>query len=565
LELRRYFTFLKRWFWLILLSTALAASGAFALSLNSTPIFQATAYLLISQAPSTNATTDFNSIQTSSLLAKTYKELVVKRPVLEKVIANLNLKATPEQLARSITVTLVKDTQLLALSVEHPDPQVAASVANEIGAVFRISNQELQTNRYTATKQSLQEELNRIQKDLTQTQEALDKLKNPATLDQVNEQTRLQTNLAQHRSSYATLLKSFEDVRLAEVQATSNVNIVEEAQVPNSPVKPTTTVNTLLAAIVGLLLGLGFALLIEYLDDTVKSAEQVQVVSGVSALGIIARIKENELPSRIITFRHPNSAISEAYRVLRANIEFSEIDDPVRTIVITSASSGEGKTITAANLAVTIAQTGKKVILVDTDLRRPMLHRYFEQTNTRGVTTALLEHEHKIDEHLIITRVPNLKLMPSGPLPPNPAELLDSNRMLELVKQLKILADVIIFDSPPILAVVDPVLLARICDVSLMVVQAGSTRITALKKAREQLTQSGTRLLGTVLNRVSNSHGSGYYHYYYYGYPRQKKRSSRQEAKGIQFPFLNGFYHNGHGEITTQSPKVVQRKKGEEN
>ena len=215
MELRRYFTFLKRWFWLILLSTALAASGAFALSLNSTPIFQATAYLLISQAPSTNATTDFNSIQTSSLLAKTYKELVVKRPVLEKVIANLNLKATPEQLARSITVTLVKDTQLLALSVEHPDPQVAASVANEIGAVFRISNQELQTNRYTATKQSLQEELNRIQKDLTQTQEALDKLKNPATLDQVNEQTRLQTNLAQHRSSYATLLKSFEDVRLA--------------------------------------------------------------------------------------------------------------------------------------------------------------------------------------------------------------------------------------------------------------------------------------------------------------------------------------------------------------
>lgn len=556
MELRRYGSLLKRWLWLIISLTLAAALGAFAINSLTAPIYRASTTLLIDQAPSLVASPNYDSLLTGERLAKTYRELMRKRPVLSRVIEKLNLNLNAEQLAGNVIIDIVRDTQLMVLSVEDPDPQKAVQIANEIAKEFNAQNLNLQANRYSATKQSLQEELTKLQSDISQTQATLDQLK--ASPDQATEQNRLQTLLAQYRNSYSSLLKSFEDVRLAEAQSTSDLNVVEEAQTARK-VRPNTLSNTLLAAFVGLLLAIGLAFLIEYLDDSIKTTEQVEQLSGVSTLGIIARIKGNDLISRLVTLYQPDSPAAEAYRVLRANIEFSEIDNPIRTIVVTSSHSGEGKSTTVANLAVAMAQTGKRVILVDTDLRRPSLHRYFQKSNGRGVTTALLEPGGSAGEHLAFSGVENLHLLLSGPLPPNPSELLGSQRMIDLVEELTGLADVILFDSSPLLPVVDPTLMARISDATLIVVHSGVTRAGALKKAKNQLLQSGTRLLGVVLNRVSTSH-STYYYYYHDNYT-----SGKDVDKGKRrFPFLpakNGHHResvklNGNGKGFHETPAL---------
>jgi capsular exopolysaccharide synthesis family protein len=237
-----------------------------------------------------------------------------------------------------------------------------------------------------------------------------------------------------------------------------------------------------------------------------------------------------------VTLTQPSSPTAEAYRVLRANIEFSEVDSRIRSLLITSSYPGEGKSTTAANLAIAIAQSGKKVILVDCDLRRPSLHKYFRQSNIRGVTTVLLEAGGSAIDHLVPVGIPNLRFMPSGLIPPNPSELMGSRRMLELVEELKSLCDIVIFDSSPILPVIDPTLLSRILDATLLVVSAGTTRVGALKKSCAQVSQSGTRVLGVVLNRVSTGNSSYYYYQYKYSYSGASKGKFR-------LPFFSRHQH----------------------
>jgi non-specific protein-tyrosine kinase len=523
LELRRYGSLLKRWLWLIISLTLSAGLLAFVINSLTTPIYRASTTLLIEQAPGLMASPNYDSLLTGERLAKTYRELLRKRPVLSKVIERLHLNTSSEQLAANITVDIIRDTQLMVLSVDDSSQARAVQLANEIAREFNAQNQGLQVSRYSSTKQSLQQELDKLQAEITNTQTALDQLKPSVSVDQAAEQNRLQTLLAQYRSSYSSLLKSFEDVRLAEAQSTSDLTVVEEA-LSATKVRPNTLNNTFLAAFVGLVVAVGLAFLIEYLDDSIKSTEQVEQLTGVSTLGIIARIKGKTPVARLVTLHEPGSPAAEAYRVLRANVEFAAAGQPLRTLVITSSHSGEGKSTTAANLAVAFAQTGKRVLLVDADLRRPSLHRYFGLSNGRGVSTALLQPDSKVTEHLTFSGVENLQLLLSGPLPPNPAELLGSQQMLDLLEEFTRLADVVLFDSSPLLPVVDPTLLARFADATLIVVQSGFTRAGALKKAKNQLLQSGTRLLGVVLNRVSSTHTT-YYYYYRYSYTSDRERS----------------------------------------
>lgn len=523
MELRRYASLLRRWLWLIILFSGMAAGSAFIVSSLTTPVYEATTTLLINQAPSTGASPDYNSLLTSERLAKTYRELLTKRPVLQKVIASLNITMTESQLAKNIKVQTVRDTQLLTLSVDDTDARRAILIANQIGKEFSLQNQDLQTSRYSATKKSLEDELAKIQSDISRTETSLAAIKSPTTPEQVSEQSGLQAQLAQFRNSYSTLLKSFEDVRLAEAQSVSNLTTVEEAQ--SAPrIKPNTISSIILATFIGLLLAFGIVFLVEYLDDSVKNTEQIEQIVGASTLGVISRIRDTDRPNRLVTLVKASSPVAEAYRVLRANIEFSEVDHNIQTLLITSSNSGEGKSTTAANLAVAMAQTGKSVILVDTDLRRPSLHKFFQQANIRGVTSFLLEHDSTASDHFMSSGIPNLSLLATGPIPPNPAELIGSQRMADLVTQLKTMADIVVFDSSPLLPVADPTLLARLCDASLIVISSGTTRTGTLKKAVLQLSQSGTRVLGGVLNRVSTYHSS--YYYYQSNYSSNPPRAS---------------------------------------
>lgn len=214
----------------------------------------------------------------------------------------------------------------------------------------------------------------------------------------------------------------------------------------------------------------------------------------------------------LITVSNPRSPISEAYRTLRTNLEFSSLDKPIRSMVVTSASPEEGKSTTLANLAVVIAQAGKKVILVDCDLRRPSLHQIFDARPTPGFTDMMRDDALMSKPPLQETGVPNLWLLPSGTIPPNPAELLASRRMSEVIAALQQHAEMILFDAPPVIAVTDAAVLASKVDAVLLVISAGKTKREHAKKAKTLLDKVNARLIGAVLNNVKGE--TSLYQYY---------------------------------------------------
>jgi capsular exopolysaccharide synthesis family protein len=216
--------------------------------------------------------------------------------------------------------------------------------------------------------------------------------------------------------------------------------------------------------------------------------------------------------STLITITHPRSPISEAYRTLRTNLEFTSLDKPIRSMVVTSASPEEGKSTTLANLAVAVAQAGKKVILVDCDLRRPSLHQIFDARNAPGLSDMMRDDALMSQPPLQETAVPNLYLLPSGTIPPNPAELLASRRMSEVIAALQQRAEMVLFDAPPVIAVTDAAVLSSKVDAVLLVISAGKTKREHAKKAKALLDKVNAHLIGTVLNNVKGE--TSLYQYY---------------------------------------------------
>ncbi len=530
MELRQYALMVWRWLWLMVLAAVLAAGAAFVVARMTTPVYSATVTLLVSQAP-TNTSADYTSVLTSERLARTYSELLRTPSVLDSVIQKLSLPMRTGQLAGRVQVQLVRDTQLIKVSVEDTNPAMAAQIANTIGVVFKSLNEERQLERYASVKDSLNQQIQQINRDISATQAEIDALKAPRSPADDAKASQLQIVLAQYRNNLAVLLNNLAQVRMAEAQGINNVVVAQEATVPLGPIRPRTMTNTMLAGIVGALLAVGVAFLIEYLDDTIKTPDDVEQIAAAPMLGMIARIEGAEPAQKLVTANSPRSPISEAFRVLRTNIQFGSVDRPLRSLVVTSSNPSEGKSTTAANLAVVLAQAGKRVVAIDADLRRPTLHKYFGVSNNRGLTTALLDGAQPLDAHLQSTNIANLRVMSSGPLPPNPAELLGSQRMGQVIELLNGQADVLVFDSPPILAVTDAVLLSRQVDGTVLVVDVGNTRRAFLARAIDALKSANSHLLGVAFNRISNSR-AGYYSYayqyaYYYAGDGQRKRRER--------------------------------------
>jgi non-specific protein-tyrosine kinase len=290
--------------------------------------------------------------------------------------------------------------------------------------------------------------------------------------------------------------------------------------------------NVMMAAALGLALALGAIFLLEYLDDTIKSGDDVQRALSLPTLGAISRMTDIVEPGdHLVTLNHPRSSVSEAYRVLRTNLQFSSLGNPAASLLITSASPAEGKTTTAANLAVAMAQAGKRVILVDTDLRRPALHKMFDVSIAPGLTNLLIDPELAPEDVMVHTSMDGLFLLPSGPIPPNPAELLASPQMVKLLEQLTAQADAVICDSPPLLAVADSSILAAEVGGTLLVINSGRTRTEYCRRAKETLEKVGAHVLGVALNKMSGKEGGGYYYYYYYARDDGKSGGERKREE----------------------------------
>jgi len=347
---------------------------------------------------------------------------------------------------------------------------------------------------------------------------------------------RLKRESENTRKLYSVVLSRWKESNLSKQLPFSNIRPLDAAVAAKGPVRPRVTVNVVLGAFLGLLLGIGLAFLVETLDRTVKTQVEIEQVPGLPYLGLVPKIpgsqKMREGKRRpasdpevdLIVHRNSGSTVAEQCRSIRTNLLFASTDTKMEKILVSSAGPREGKTTTAVNLAITMAQAGSRVLLVDTDMRRPRLHRIFGVANKTGVTT-ILTGDAAIEEVVKDTEVPGLYLLASGITPPNPAELCQSESFRQLLDDLAERYDRVILDSPPIMLVTDAVILSTLVNGAVIVARSGATSRVALTEATRYLLDVGSKVLGCILNDFDlEKRGYGYYRYSRYGYYRYGSR-----------------------------------------
>jgi len=348
----------------------------------------------------------------------------------------------------------------------------------------------------------------------------------------------LQRETESSKYMYELLIKRFKETSLTEEMKTGNIRVIDKAEVPRFPVKPKKKRNLLLAVIVGLTLGVGLAFFLEYLDNTIKLPEEIKEHLKIPYLGPVPAISPDRDPRTfhldLVTAHSPKSTASESYRGIRTGILFSSADTTPQVIMVTSAGPKEGKTISSANLSVAMANAESKVLLVDCDMRRPKIHKLFDVDRKIGLSSILVGTESP-GHAIVASQVENLDILPMGPIPPNPSEIIGSKKMGLLLNALRKKYSRVIIDSPPISAVTDAVALSQMVDTTLLVIRAGETPRQVIQNSLEQLRAVNANVLGAVLNAVSVGRDSYYYYQYYYYYYGEdgdrKKRSQRKKRK----------------------------------
>jgi succinoglycan biosynthesis transport protein ExoP len=346
---------------------------------------------------------------------------------------------------------------------------------------------------------------------------------------------RLQRERDNTSKLYGALLERTTQTDLARALQIAYARIIDRALVPESPVTPRVAIILIVGTLLGVLLGVAAALLLEQLDRVIRTVEDAEA-TGVTVLGVLPHIAEQvpagvtqrrpkqqgDVPDKanprdLIVHNYPKSAVAECCRTIRTNITFMSPDRPHKTLVVTSASPREGKTTVSVSMAISLAQSGKRVLIVDTDLRKPRIHRSFGKPINRGVTSVLVG-EQSVQEAVQATEVPGLFLLASGPIPPNPSELLHSEQFGQLLAELGQQFDHLILDSPPLTAVTDAAIISPQVDGTIVVVHTERTTREALRSALKQLHDVHGTLLGGVLNDVNlaaNRYSAGSYYYYY--------------------------------------------------
>lgn len=330
------------------------------------------------------------------------------------------------------------------------------------------------------------------------------------------------------KRQYDSVYKRLKDIELSGLLRTSNVRVLDAARPQLAPVRPNVPQGVLMGVIVGLVLGLGLALLLEFLDSSVTSQLDVEERVGLTFLGFVPSIPPGAVAPDLHIHREPKSLIAECVRAIRTNLLFMSPDKPFRRMLVTSSGPQEGKSTTAINLGIAMAQSGNRVLLIDTDMRRPRLHKAFGVPNDVGVS-SLVVGEGTLDAAIKSTEVPGLFIMPCGPIPPNPAELLHTQAFGELLEKLDGRFDRVLLDSPPVGAVADAVVLATRVDGVVMVLKAGKTNRDVAKRTVRALSDVKAPIFGAVLNDVDlqrSKYGDYYYGYAYKYYGEAEKKGA---------------------------------------
>jgi len=529
-ELLQYLQPLRRWWWLIVGAALIAVASSF-LYLRSQPVLYESHTTVMVGSPTQDPNPGSDVVYLTQVLARIYADLAQRSTVRQATMDALGLEGwLPEYF-----VNALPNSQVIEITVTDVDPQraqaVAAELVNQLIALSPAGQEEQDRRNF------VQEQLNSLEKNIRDSEAERERLavELAAALSARDIRSKqdainaLDGKLNTLQANYAALLAS------TGSRALNTLHVLEPASLPTEPVDSRTMLVLVLAAVLGAVLATAGAYALEFLDDNVAKVTQVERL-GLMALGSVPLVHgASDEADRLVMFNDRYSAAAEAYRVLRTNLQFASVDRPLHLVQVSSPNVGEGKSMTAANLSIAIAQLGQKVILVDGDLHQPTQHRYFQVLNNVGVTTALLGNLDQVDRMFKTTALPNLQLLPSGPLPPNPAELLGSKRMQELLDVLKQKADIVVVDSPPVTVISDAVMLSTRMDGVILVMRAGRTRLENARNALNALKQVHARVLGVVLNGTGRSTQDYYYRYRTdYGVQRKAGEARKKDASAAQ-------------------------------
>ncbi len=517
MELRHQLAFLRSSLPLIAIGTLVGVLAAFLVSSVLPRSYQSQATLLVGQAANPGTTADYNQLLISQRLSQTYAQLVTLPDIASGVIKELNLSTTSEELLKHVQADAPLDSTLLTLTVDDGTADGAAKIANAFVEQL-LASPFAQQAAPTEIQTLVQEDLLAVREQTKQVQDQIDALVAIPERTDIQEQrlASLQAQMVGLRSTLATLLS------LATGSNANQLTVVNPATPPLGASSPKVALNTVLGGLLGLLAAVGIAYTLRRLDDTIKTPDDVESVTGLPLLGMIVRMpgdKDRPLQYRLATLLYPRSPAAEGFRQVRTNVEFAIGETPLRSLLIASAVPGEGKTVTASNLAVAFAQAGRTTCLMDADLRRPTIHDLFGLTNDHGLSTLMQGDEATYETATHETDVPGLRVLTTGPLPPNPAELLASPRMRAILDELLENVDLVVIDSPPLQAVTDAAILSSLADGTVLVAGAGRTRRASLLRGRDALQRVGANVLGVMLNGVSEGMDSGgaFAYFGYYG------------------------------------------------
>jgi succinoglycan biosynthesis transport protein ExoP len=535
MDLGVYLKPLRRWWWLIIAATLIAGVASYLAMMRQPPYYQAKTTLLVGRSIN-NPTPSQSDLYLASQLAGTYADIANREPVQNATKKALGLTWLPEYLARAVL-----NSQFIEIVVTDDNPLRAQVVANEIANQLILSS-PTSDSQEQERQDFINKQLNLLQSQILETQDEITKLKeqlgslNSARqiADTQSQITALQTKLTTLQGNYAVLLSN------TKQGATNTLSVVVPAELPVTPVGPNKALSVLLSAAIGFVLAVGAAYLLEYLDDTIKSSEELSHILHIPVIGKIGYIKREktgdqvEKPAdHIMILRQPFSPVVETFRALQMNLMSISQDPPKKVFLITSAKPSEGKSITLANLAVTMAQSGLKVIVVDGDLRKPTIHDIFNLPNTVGLSDALMRSKTNARTLLQSTEVDNLQVLTSGMLPPSPTLVLGSKRTMKAIEELSSEADFVLVDSPPILSVADTLNLGSCVDGVILLTVEGFTRRGEARRSLEELRTAGINVIGAILRKVKSSE-EGYSYYHYYSSNKTTDRYSENSASASE-------------------------------
>jgi capsular exopolysaccharide synthesis family protein len=497
-QLREYLTILSVRKWWIVMATVIVVASALLFSFQQTPVYVSEAEVYVKSVTligTEEAVDGALNMDTEARLADS--------PGVA-LIAGEELGLSPEESARLTTnleVDAEPDTEILIFSYTFRDAEDAARRVQAFAEAYLEFRTQSINQGLTTSEDALRSQMKLLTAELAE------------TTDLVARETLRAEILALRGQQVAVTTQQAESRDVGQV--------IDPAQIPLSPASPNHIKTGLLGLIAGLPLGIALAFLRERFDDRLRGRSDLETHAGAAVLAVVPRMPtwKNPGESPVVTLVEPKSAAAESYRTLRTSVLFAAAQRGMSTLMVTSANAQEGKTSTTANLGVALAQSGKRVILVSADLRKPRLHRFFRSQNGTGITNVLAGEKSAL-EVLNWVGVENLRLLPSGPVPGNPAELLGSDAMENLLAELQEAADFVIIDAAPVLPVADAMTLTPLTDAVLFVADARRTTRGAIEQARHQLDQVNARVIGTVLNNFdpSKAPGDAYQHYGYYAY-----------------------------------------------